>query len=151
MIRPITHTPEDDIHGMLKAELVAAAQRVYDDWHQDEDGYDEVVGPGGICNLIADEFMEFAMGLGFETAQYTDWDACHTWCIVEVSGKWYNFDIPYQTYEVRHGPSTFSKVENVELLTDDVQVWDATQEQVDWATDPENDIIWLYEGERSEA
>ena len=40
----------------LRPELASAAQSVYDEWEQDEDGNDEMLGGGGICQDIAEKF-----------------------------------------------------------------------------------------------
>jgi hypothetical protein len=37
----------------LASDLAAAAQAVYDEWEQDEEGHDAVLAEGGICDLIA--------------------------------------------------------------------------------------------------
>ena len=37
----------------IRLELATAAQKIYDEWFQDEEGYDHEVGHGGICHLIA--------------------------------------------------------------------------------------------------
>ena len=46
---------EDDTFADLKPLFVQAAQKEYDDWAQDEDGMDEVLGTGGICQDIAEK------------------------------------------------------------------------------------------------
>jgi hypothetical protein len=43
----------------LKSELVVAAQKVYDEWDaSDPEMGDALVGSGGICHLIVDEWMD---------------------------------------------------------------------------------------------
>lgn len=42
----------------LKPLFVKAAQEKYDSWDQDESGYDEEVGYGGICHLIAEDIAD---------------------------------------------------------------------------------------------
>ena len=42
----------------MRTQLAAAAQRVYDDWQVDAEGYDWQVGAGGICHLIAEAMQD---------------------------------------------------------------------------------------------
>jgi hypothetical protein len=42
----------------LKPLFVKAAQDQYDSWDQDETGYDQELGYGGICHLIADDIVD---------------------------------------------------------------------------------------------
>jgi hypothetical protein len=42
-----------DIISSLNPELIEAAQDVYNNWKQDEEGYSEMYGSGGICDDIA--------------------------------------------------------------------------------------------------
>lgn len=49
--------------------LIKAAQAQLDEWQQDEDGVDEVLGAGGCCGLIADAMSGELSSLGFDTAR----------------------------------------------------------------------------------
>jgi hypothetical protein len=42
----------------LKSKISQCGQSVYDDWYQNDEGYDEMVGNGGICHLIADKIVD---------------------------------------------------------------------------------------------
>jgi hypothetical protein len=51
-------TIDNKIFSFLKSilpQLAQAAEGVYDDWEQDEEGYSSEYGTGGICDRIADE------------------------------------------------------------------------------------------------
>lgn len=42
----------------IKPQLAAAAQQVYSEWEQDEEGFDEMLGTGGICQDIAEAMVD---------------------------------------------------------------------------------------------
>lgn len=42
----------------LNDKFVNAAQKVYDEWEQNEDGMDEILGAGGICQDIAEDMVD---------------------------------------------------------------------------------------------
>jgi hypothetical protein len=109
-----------------------AAQEVYDAWQQDEDGHDDEVGAGGICDRIAEEAVSALSGAGFDAFTYSEEGLPnHTWVIVEEDGEHWNLDIPWQSYEECNGMYDFSKIEDVEFGPEDVQVWEALPEQIE--------------------
>jgi hypothetical protein len=68
----------------IKPQLALAAEEVYDDWDQDEEGYSEDYGSGGICDKIAEELVSTFDRLKPDNLK--DWDSftmykeneCHT-------------------------------------------------------------------------
>lgn len=65
-------TPHEEIAAdmpsvkeLLRPEMAAAAQQAYNEWEQDEEGQDEELGSGGICQDIAEKMAGIA-------AEYTD-------------------------------------------------------------------------------
>lgn len=66
----------------ISGELVKSAQKVYDEWEQDEEGYSEEYGSGGICDRVADEmsdtFSELNTSLDWESFTMYDEYECHT-------------------------------------------------------------------------
>lgn len=67
--------------------LIKAAQAQLDEWQQDEDGIDEVLGAGGCCGLIADAMSGELSSLGFDTARMgTDFEGGHEFVVVNTTG-----------------------------------------------------------------
>ena len=46
----------NDLERLLP-EMVVAAQEIIDEWTQDEEGIDEVLGTGGVCDEIASAIL----------------------------------------------------------------------------------------------
>ena len=107
----------------LKEAYAEAAQEVYDNWHQDEDGYDEELGTGGICSKIVDAFCLFCSEEGYDTLRVGGYD--HEWVAVEVGKKIYEVDIPCSLYETGGGYN-WTKIDGVEFSPADVSVWEST-------------------------
>lgn len=116
------HLPASAAINALRPALVAAAQKQYDAWEQDEDGYDEEVGHGGICHLIADDMQTILSHAGFNTWTQTATDVQHVTCVVQASDGVYDIDIPYRLYE-RGAMFTWTKLPNVRFEPSDVTVY----------------------------
>lgn len=106
----------------LRPQIAAAAQRVYNDWAQDEEGFDEELGEGGICHLIADEVAGLLSQEGFDaatvSAQVGDQ---HVWVVVKTDSGVYLVDIPPSVYETGGG-YRWRKRPGVEFAVDDVVI-----------------------------
>lgn len=80
--------------------ICAAAQRVYDEWEQDQDGQSFEYGSGGICDAIAESIageLDCAVREG-------GWDGDdHAWLIVSDGREAYMIDIPADVYETGAG------------------------------------------------
>ena len=69
--KDILKMSSDTIHFLSRHqldELAAIAQKVYDEWEQDEDGFSEShgeIGYGGICHIIADKIVDYLNSAGF--------------------------------------------------------------------------------------
>jgi predicted RNA binding protein YcfA (HicA-like mRNA interferase family) len=102
------------LNGM-RGTLAQAAQKIYDAWDQDDDGYDEVVGTGGICQDIAEEFCSILSSANIDCttldAQIGDQ---HVWAVAydPQSEEAYMVDIPASYYETGGG-YTWQKIPNV--------------------------------------
>lgn len=101
------------INNTIKKELADVAQKVYDDWIQDEHGMNDEFGTGGICHLIADDLIDVLN-------KHNIWD-CQTVCStheqhVYIVGRFregiFMIDIPYSYYETGGG-FTWKKRPNV--------------------------------------
>jgi hypothetical protein len=115
-------------------EVVRVAQQTYDDWKQDEEGFDEELGEGGICHLIADEVCGVLAAHGIDcgpvSAQVGEQ---HVWAVAKIgtvdeegdtdradAGVW-SIDIPPRVYESGGGYS-WRKKPGVVFGVDDVVV-----------------------------
>lgn len=103
----------------LKPKFVAAAQKILDDWKQDDEGWDEEFGSGGVCHEIADAIANvvYDAGLKVETTRGEDHEINHYWTIVLDNDQAFGIDIPPNVYETGAG-YTWKKKHGVELTTD---------------------------------
>lgn len=85
----------------LRPQMAQAAQSVYNTWEQDAEGYDEVLGSGGICQDIADAIADI---LPYDT--YILSSQCgdqHVWLVAYNDNEGYHIDIPAFEYETGSG------------------------------------------------
>lgn len=89
----------------LSPQLAAAAQSEYDVWNQDEDGFDEELGTGGICHLIAERIVEVLSAEGFEAVSTHSEGVGenHVWVTAQTSQGVVMVDIPPGVYEIGGG------------------------------------------------
>lgn len=108
----------------LRPQMASAAQTIYDSWTQDENGFDEEVGAGGICDQISEE-IGGVIGLAgidceFEEAGQDGDD--HSALIVSRGAERYIVDIPYHLYETGGGYS-WKKIPGVQFSPDSVEIF----------------------------
>ena len=105
----------------IKSTLASAAQKVYDEWEQDEEGNDDIYGSGGICDDIASAMCDKIEHYGCYH-QYDEY-ACHTSIYVydTENREIFNVDIPPNKYETGYG-YTWKKNPNVQLKGDDIKI-----------------------------
>jgi hypothetical protein len=126
-VKNIIKESENELYNTLlslRKNLILSAQKVYDEWEQDDEGYDEEYGTGGICDDIADSMCEV---INEKTDYscfhlYNEYD-CHT--SIYVYDKYYkllyNVDIPPHVYETGYGynwkknKDVIIKINNVEI------------------------------------
>jgi hypothetical protein len=108
----------------LRKDFIISAQKVYDEWDQDEEGYDEEYGSGGICDDIADSMCDV---INEKTNYgcfhlYNEYD-CHTSIYVydESNKLLYNVDIPPYVYETGYG-YTWKKNKNISFNINNVEI-----------------------------
>lgn len=103
LLNESTTTSEDTISN-LRAELVAAAQKVYNEWDQDENGYDEMLGNGGICQDIADAMANVLSDHDIECCTVSQESGeQHVYVVAKLDDGVYNVDISPYTYETGGG------------------------------------------------
>lgn len=93
----------DRIRPLLPA-LASAAQRAYDEWDQNDEGIDEVLGPGGVCQDVAENMADVLVSKGIEaqTVSAAVGDQ-HVYVVVQLPDGVYTVDIPPGVYEAGAG------------------------------------------------
>jgi hypothetical protein len=85
--------------------MAAAAQKVYEEWTQDEEGVDEELGCGGICDQVA-RVIEGEIAEHIGNAELLEGGADgddHAWVIATRGPEAYGIDIPPSVYEFGGG------------------------------------------------
>jgi len=112
----------------LKPEFAKAAQRVYEQWEQDEDGVDPELGAGGICQDVADAMADVVLEYGVGDVEIVDNNGVgeqHVWIVVyNETGEAYHVDIPPSVYEIGSGYKWRKNID-VEIKAEDVSIWEA--------------------------
>ncbi len=102
----------------LRARLAAAAQKVYDDWDENEDEY----AGGGICHLIADAMVDVLSAAGIEAQSVSAAvGEVHVFVVAKADDGVFSIDIPPGTYETGGG-YTWKKIPGVTIDARDVLV-----------------------------
>lgn len=107
---------------ILRTELAAAAQRVYDDWIQDAEGHDEGRGYGGICHEIADAFSEVLYSHGINsTGFHFTIDENHVTAVADIDGDGWRVDVLPWVYETGSA-YTWKKISGVVFEPEDILI-----------------------------
>lgn len=107
----------------LRSEIAHAAQKIYDDWSPDEDGIDEELGSGGICDQIADAIMGVLAEHGYDAEDGGHDGDDHAYAVIrtdETHG--YAIDIPWDIYEKKLGMFSYRKLPGVKFAEHDVLI-----------------------------
>lgn len=102
-----------------KPAIIRGVQKKYNEWQQDETGYDEEVGYGGICHLLADLITEVLYEAGIPATTVSSSHEVHVYTVAQAQDGVFEVDIPYCTYETGGG-YTWTKIPDVEFVLDDV-------------------------------
>jgi len=106
----------------LRKDLVSAAQKVLDEWQQDENGFDVFLGTGGACEEIAHAMNEVIQDKGLQFGILIDvYDEHSDITLVGRDGVW-RLDIPWRIYEIHHGYCRWEKIEGVVLKEEDIDL-----------------------------
>lgn len=114
----------------LRTQMAQAAQQVYDEWEQDEEGIDEVLGAGGPCDQIAQALAGIVVTN--TAADVTDGGqagADHAWTIAYTNNEAYGIDIPPSTYE-SGGGYCWQKITDVKFTLDDIEIFPIPVEDI---------------------
>lgn len=110
-----------DMAAMLP-QLLKAAQAVYDQWAQDDDGYDDEYGGGGICHDIADAMVGVLTERSIDAMTFSQAIGdVHVYVIAKFAEGVYELNIPPYIYERGSGYS-WTKLPNVVFKENDVIV-----------------------------
>jgi hypothetical protein len=102
--------------------LVQAAQKEYDKWSQDADGYDEEVGYGGICQLIADELVCILSNHDIYNCEIISSNSePHVYVMGCFKEGIFTIDIPWSIYE-RGSGYVWKKLPNVVFDEDHIVI-----------------------------
>ena len=108
----------------LRGAMVMAAQEEYDYWEQDDEGLDETLGGGGICDSVSQAIA------GVITQNIDDVEVAdgggegddHAWTIAYDDNEAYGVDIDHGLYESGGGYS-WKKRPGVSFSVTDVQIF----------------------------
>lgn len=105
----------------LRPELAVAAQRIVDEWEQDEEGMDPELGGGGICDRVAYAMLEtlYERLDGIEADLGAPEGHDHEWVVVTDGRQAFIVDIPAGVYETGGGYS-WRKVEGARVSPSDI-------------------------------
>ena len=103
-----------NIFSNLKSELALSAQKVYDRWEQNEEGYCDSWGYGGICGDIADAMCDVLFKYDIECTTVSSSHEVHVYVVAKTDDGIYYIDIPYREYETGGG-YCWKKIPNVEF------------------------------------
>lgn len=109
----------------LLPELVSAAQKIYDNWDQDENGLDPELGSGGICDQITQEWAGILSLQGWDSTEGGQEGDDHSFLYIrksEDSHEAYGIDIPTHIYESGGGYS-WKKIPSVIFQPHHINIW----------------------------
>ncbi len=129
---------------MLTEEIIKAAQSVYDDWDQDDDGWSEnFQHSGGICQDIASAICDVLLKNGIDCFTLSaSVGEQHVWSVAidDDTEEAVSVDIPPNCYETGGG-YTWRKIKNVQFEKTDLLIMNENYEDICLARDSE-DLDW---------
>lgn len=120
--------------NLLKEKIAQCGQKIYDEWFQNEEGYDEMVGSGGICHLIADEIVNLLYEKDIECTTISSDHEVHVYVVCKLEEGVFKIDIPYNFYETGGG-YTWKKIKNVSFNEDFVYIDQLSYDPSDFETE----------------
>lgn len=106
----------------IAGDLASAAQIVYDAWEQDDGGFDEEYGAGGICQDIASGLASILEANGIEAVTtFTTIGDNHVYVIAALTDGVWAVDIPPSVYEAGGG-YTWTKKPGVTFVADHISL-----------------------------
>ena len=118
----------------LRSELALAAQAVVDEWQQDEEGVDEELGGGGVCDRVSDA-MSSVVSNKIDGVEFTEGGQPgddHAYFIVYDEDEAFAVDIPPSVYETGGGYS-WKKRQDAKIEPADISIYEVERDLVaDW-------------------
>src|SRR4051794_31046894 len=108
----------------LRLQMAQAAQGVYDEWQEGEEGFEDIYAGGGICHLIAEAIIDVIGEHIPDVEAGTAQPSCgenHVWALFALGNEGYVVDVPYYVYETGGG-YTWEKIPDVEFSAEDVTI-----------------------------
>lgn len=106
----------------LRPELAAAAQKVLDEWVQDEDGWDEDLGAGGACDEVSRAMHGVLSSLeGVEIEEGGQDGDDHSFLVAYDDDEAWAVDVPPGVYETGSGYA-WRKIEGALVRAEDVSI-----------------------------
>lgn len=109
----------------LRPQMAFAAQKIYNEWEQNEEGMDAELGGGGICDEVSNAISDVVYR-NLRNAEITEGGHegdDHSWLIVHNQQEAYGVDISCHIYE-RGGGYSWQKLQGVHFSPDDISIWE---------------------------
>jgi len=107
---------------ILRPQMAAAAQAIYNDWSPDDEGLDDIYGGGGPCDEIAEALsgiINSSLDAHVDDGGHDGDD--HAFLIVSRAGERYWVDIPPNIYE-QGGGYSWQKIPDVQITPEDIVI-----------------------------
>lgn len=117
----------------LRPRMAFAAQKVYNSWEQNEEGIDEELGGGGICDQVSQAIADVIVSSirNADTAEGGQEGDDHSWLVVYNQQEAYGVDIPCHIYE-RGGGYSWQKLQGVHFSPNDISIWEVPHPEQEW-------------------
>ena len=109
---------------LLRPNMAKAAQAVYDEWEQDEEGWSEVCGAGGICGDISEAIGDVIVSnIDCQLDEGGHEGDEHSYLVVSAGSEKYIIDIPHHIYESgggyswRKSPDAIIEPSDISIIT----------------------------------
>jgi len=112
----------------LMPQILAKAQKIYDDW--DESDRDTYAG-GGICHIIADGICDVLGQTGIDCTPVSCSMEQHVYVVAKFDEGIYEIDIPYHVYE-QGGGYSWTKIPDIKFETGDVKFQKLSGDPDEW-------------------
>lgn len=116
---------------VLRPQMARAAQEIYNDWEQDDEGLDFQFGGGGICDQVSQAISSVISEHipEVDTVDGGQEGDDHSWIIVYNQIEAYHVDIPPGIYERGNGYK-WQKIPNVIIQPNHVEIFPANREDM---------------------
>jgi hypothetical protein len=114
------NNPDIQALESLRPAFCAAAQEVYDKWHQDDEGLSDEYGCGGICHDIAEAICGVLWKNNISCTTFSaSIGEVHVWAVADIEGEAHQVDISPYLYE-QGGGYTWRKIPDIAFEESDI-------------------------------